>query len=258
MRMKLKLRFLIAAVFVLAIFIPAVQAQAYLTFEGGNGAPLTITLQQTVTYTINNSNCSGGGPVFIFDGAGDPFQGLFLPVTGTITFFINGGTAQPITSAASGVTANNISPNDIFIFGAQTGAPNGSTIVLNAGTVMTTSNAAGPTPANGSYPTFITEGNGVQCSENGIATGVTAASVSISGRVLTNSRRGLNNALVYSTDREGNTRAAKTNSFGYYRFEDVQAGQTITLTVVSKRFQFAPKVLNLNEEIRELNFIGEP
>src|SRR4028118_744809 len=120
--MKLYLRFLIATVFVLAIYIPVVHAQANLTFEGGNGSPLTITLQQSVTYTINNSNCSAGGPVFIFDEAGNPFLGAFLPVTGTMTFFINGGTAQPITAAASGVTtANNISPNDIFVFGAQTG-----------------------------------------------------------------------------------------------------------------------------------------
>ena len=257
-RMKLNLRFLIATVFVLAIYIPVAHAQANLTFEGGNGSPLTITLQQSVTYTINNSNCSAGGPVFIFDEAGNPFLGAFLPVTGTMTFFINGGTAQPITAAASGVTTpNNISPNDIFVFGAQSGATNGNMIVLNAGTVMTTSNAAGPKPENGSYATFITDGNGFQCSDNGVATATTAASVSISGRVSTGSRRGLANALVYLTDSEGNVRTARTNSFGYYRFEDVQAGQTVVMTVVTKRFQFVPKVLNLNEEVTGLNFLAQ-
>lgn len=255
--MKLNLRFLIATVFVLAIYIPVAQAQANLTFEGGNGSPLKITLLQTVTYTINNSQCAGGGPVFIFDEAGNPFLGSFLPVTGTMTFFINGGTAQSITSTASGVTANNISPNDIFVFGAQTGATNGNMVVLNAGTVMTTSDVAGPKPENGSYATFITDGNGFQCSDNGVATAVTAASVSISGRVFANSRRGLSNASVYLTDSEGNTRTAGTNSFGYYRFEDVQAGQTVILRVVSKRFEFAPQVLNLNEEVIQLNFLAE-
>jgi hypothetical protein len=130
-------------------------------------------------------------------------------------------------------------------------------IVLNAGTVMTTSNAAGPKPENGSYATFITDGNGFQCSDNGVATATTAASVSISGRVSTGSRRGLANALVYLTDSEGNVRTARTNSFGYYRFEDVQAGQTVVMTVVTKRFQFVPKVLNLNEEVTGLNFLAQ-
>lgn len=85
----------------------------------------------------------------------------------------------------------------------------------------------------------------------------TAASVSISGRVLINSKRGLSNAFVYLTDSEGNTRTARTSSFGYYHFEGVPAGQTVVVTVVSKRFQFAPQVVNLNEEVTELNFVAE-
>jgi hypothetical protein len=85
----------------------------------------------------------------------------------------------------------------------------------------------------------------------------TAASVSISGRVLINTNRGLANAVVYLTDAEGKTHAARTNSFGYYRFQDVQAGQTVTVTVISKRYQFAPQVLNLNEEMHGVNFLAE-
>jgi hypothetical protein len=255
--MKLKLQFIIAAFIALVIYIPVVHGQANLTFSGGNGSPLTITLQQSVIYTINNSQCAGGGPVFVFDATGNPFQGLFLPVTGTITYSINAGAAQPINSAASGTSANNISSDDIFVFGAQTGATDGSTIVLNAGTVMTTSSVNGPLPTNGSFTTFITDGNGFLCSTNGVALPPTAASVSISGRVLTSSGRGLAKALVQLTDSEGNTRTARTNPFGFYRFEDVQAGQTVILTVVSKQFQFAPQVLNLNEELTHLNFIAE-
>ncbi|HEX8197429.1 MAG TPA: carboxypeptidase-like regulatory domain-containing protein [Pyrinomonadaceae bacterium] len=255
--MKLKLQFLIAAVFVLAFYIPAVKAQANLIFEGGNNSPLKITLQQSVTYTINNSNCAANGPLFVFDDAGDPFQGLFQPVTGTITFFINGGTAQPITTAASGSTTGIISPDDIFISGGQNTVSNGNMIVLNAGTVMTINNITAAAPANGSYTTFITDGNGTLCSNNGIATVVTAASVSVSGRVLTNGKRSLSNAVVYLTDSQGNTRTARTNSLGYYRFNDIAAGQSVTITVVSKRFQFAPQVVNVNEEMSGLNFLAE-
>lgn len=82
----------------------------------------------------------------------------------------------------------------------------------------------------------------------------TAASVSVSGRVLTGSGSGLANAVVYLTDSEGNARSARTGSFGYYRFEGLPAGQTVVVTVVSKRFQFTPQVLALYEDVTELNF----
>jgi len=59
------------------------------------------------------------------------------------------------------------------------------------------------------------------------------------------------------TDQNGNTRVSRTNSFGYYRFEDVQAGQTVIVTVVSKRFRFAPQILNLTEEATQVNFVAE-
>ena len=85
----------------------------------------------------------------------------------------------------------------------------------------------------------------------------TAALMSISGRVLIRANRGLMNAVVYLTDAEGNTYAARTNSFGYYHFQDIQAGQTVTLVVVSKRYQFSSQILNLNEEFSGVNFLAE-
>lgn len=111
------------------------------------------------------------------------------------------------------------------------------------------------------YTTFIVSGStstqGALCSTNGVALGTTAAPVSLSGRVLTGNGRGLANALVYLTDQEGKSQMARTNSFGHYRFADVEAGQSATVTVVSKRYQFAPKVINLNEAVSELDFVAE-
>jgi hypothetical protein len=49
-----------------------------------------------------------------------------------------------------------------------------------------------------------------------------------------------------------------TNSFGYYRFDDIAAGQSIIISVTSKRFQFAAQVFNVTEEINELNFVSQP
>ncbi len=85
----------------------------------------------------------------------------------------------------------------------------------------------------------------------------TAASVSISGRVLTadgDDARGLANATVYLTKASGETVTRRTSSFGYNRFENIEAGQTVIISIVSKRHQFAPQVINVTEELTGLNF----
>lgn len=86
----------------------------------------------------------------------------------------------------------------------------------------------------------------------------TAASVAVSGRVLTPDGRGLTNALVNLTDSNGNSRTAMTGSFGYYLFEDVEAGQMYIITVSSKRYRFASQFVNVVEDMSDLNFIAAP
>ena len=84
----------------------------------------------------------------------------------------------------------------------------------------------------------------------------TAAGVSIGGRVLVGENNGLENAVVYLTDQTGEVRVTRTGSFGYYRFDDVAAGQTVIITVASRRFQFAPLVVGVNEELTNVNFFS--
>ncbi len=83
----------------------------------------------------------------------------------------------------------------------------------------------------------------------------TAASVSISGRVRTPIGRGLSNATVSLTDTSGTTRMARTNSFGYFRFNEIEAGQTVIVSVRSKRYQFEPRVLTVSEDLNDLDFV---
>lgn len=85
----------------------------------------------------------------------------------------------------------------------------------------------------------------------------TAANVSVSGRVMTENGTGLRNAIVILTYSNGQTRTAHTGTFGYYRFDDIAAGQTIVVSVISKRFTFTPQVVNITDNINELNFVAE-
>ena len=90
-----------------------------------------------------------------------------------------------------------------------------------------------------------------------IIAGPTAASVSISGRV-SNGKRGVSRAIVHITDQNGNITTTRTNQFGYYRFTDVEVGQTLIVNVFHKRYQFDTQVVSVNEELTNLNFTGNP
>lgn len=84
----------------------------------------------------------------------------------------------------------------------------------------------------------------------------TAANVGISGRVFTPEARGLRNAVVVLTDSNGVSRRALTSTFGYYRFFDIPAGQTYTISVSSKRYTFRPQVISVTDELTDLDFIA--
>lgn len=95
-------------------------------------------------------------------------------------------------------------------------------------------------------------GSGVDIGAFELQLAPSAALVSVSGRILAPDGIGLRNARVVLTDSGGNTQSALTGSFGYFRFEEVPAGETIVISVISKRFQFQPEVIFINENIEDL------
>ena len=86
----------------------------------------------------------------------------------------------------------------------------------------------------------------------------TAASVSISGRVLNSNGRGISKAIVSLINGNGETISAITNPFGYYRFTEIQAGETYVASVRHKRFTFTPQVVTVLEDLAALDFIAAP
>ena len=88
----------------------------------------------------------------------------------------------------------------------------------------------------------------------------TAANVSVAGRTLTAEGMGASRSTVTLTDSAGNVRSAVTSSFGYYKFDEVPAGQTYILTVSNKRYFFAdsPRVISVQENLAEVDFIASP
>ncbi len=84
----------------------------------------------------------------------------------------------------------------------------------------------------------------------------TAAAVSVGGRVVTNSGKGISNALVKMSDPNGQTVTVITNPFGYYRFADVPAGFSYILSVEAKNRQFNQRsqIISVSDELTNINF----
>jgi hypothetical protein len=136
---------LAAAFFLVAA---SAQGQANLTFSGGNGSPLSLTLTQPVTFTINIAGPSNG-PIF-------DFQNL-------------GGGNQAFSQEGSGLALGAIAANDVYANGSFVSLNLGDVVLLHAGTLTTTPNFAAAPPANGSYNAFITNTSGTRASANGVA-----------------------------------------------------------------------------------------
>jgi hypothetical protein len=90
-------------------------------------------------------------------------------------------------------------------------------------------------------------------------TAPTAAGISVSGRVITITGRGIRNVDMTMTDARGNKRYTQTSAFGYYRFENVAAGEIVVITAKAKRFRFNQSsiVRIVNEQISDADFVNE-
>lgn len=90
--------------------------------------------------------------------------------------------------------------------------------------------------------------------------GPTAASVSVSGRVTTAMGNGIRNVRVSLTDSLGVVRSSITGAFGYYRFDDIEVGQNVVLSIAAKRYTFAnpTRIVSVQEEVAYLDFTAEP
>lgn len=83
----------------------------------------------------------------------------------------------------------------------------------------------------------------------------TAASVSVSGRVRSASGSGLSNAIVSLTGGTGVIRTSRTNPFGHYQFDDIEAGQSVIIAVNSKLHHYQPQLVSVNESLFDVDFV---
>jgi len=200
-------------------------------------------------------------------------QGIF---SYDLTVSFNPNVLQPATpvvdatntlSGAAGfsITPNVGTPGQLTIGGFGGGATAlsgaGTLIFLRFTVVGTAGTATGATALT--FTSFVfNEGMPQAKPTNGAltVTAVTAASVTVAGRVMTQTGRGIRNVTVTMTDGNGNSRMARSTSFGYYRFETVAAGQTYTFTASGKRFTFSQpsQVRSITGTTNNIDFVADP
>lgn len=126
--------------------------------------------------------------------------------------------------------------------------------------------AFGLTNPNGTWQLFVRDDAGlpVMTTVNGTIAGgwgleflpPTSAGVEISGRVMTSDGRGIRNAVVTITGADGTKRTAVSSTFGYYRFDGIQAGETVIVSASSRSYRFKPRAVQVFDPITDLDLIG--
>ena len=85
------------------------------------------------------------------------------------------------------------------------------------------------------------------------------ASVGVAGRITSAQGFGVANAQITLTNTAtGASRVSRTNSFGYFRFAGILTGQTYTVEILSKRYNFAAQTIAVSAEINNMNFTAQP
>ena len=234
------------------------------TYDCGRATPCLVgellpQVGRTMTFqVVARDNHPGTGGIstatasVVVDGGSGPFA---VTSPNTNVSYI-GGSIQTISWDVSGTAGSPVNASNVTISFSSDGG-NTFPVVLSAGTPndgnevvnipnIPTANARIKIEAVGNIFFDISDSNFT----------VTAATVAVTGRVLTADGGGLKNALVTMRDPNNVRRLSVTNSFGFYSFDSVAAGGSYTFSVSSKRFRFSPQTIQVNDNISVQDFIG--
>jgi Carboxypeptidase regulatory-like domain len=206
------------------------------TLSNGESGNFILTVQ-------NGNNAASGGaspeelpenPEFVENG----------PATVALQINIAAGTG----TGTIGFTSNGTAKTGTVVIQFGFPLPPTDPVTCGATPTPTPTPAPSPTPVASPTPTPAPSPTPTPTPPGGNAT--------ISGRVLTPSGSGLRNAIVSIIDSFGVKRTATTSSFGNYQFNNVRTGETHTLSVVSKRYRFTPRVLPVAASLSNVDFVG--
>ncbi|MGD9627720.1 MAG: carboxypeptidase-like regulatory domain-containing protein [Pyrinomonadaceae bacterium] len=188
-----------------------------------------------------------GVPDLRYDSNGDGTYDVVVPAH----VRVSGAAAQDVTAPAVGF-AKDSATGLVSIDATDSESGVGTIYYRYAGDASFQIYTAPFVPTANSLEAFADDNVGNRSSP------VTASLVSISGRVMDSSGRPISGAFVTLTDPQGGARTFRTNTFGYYRFDDVLTGQSYELAVSSRRYTFEPRSVALTGELTGFDFTANP
>lgn len=236
------------------------------------GTCLTAEFLSSITRTMPfqvtaRDNRAGGGGItstqgsVVVDVNSGPFKvtaqdSILAPnwqvgTTQTITWNVANTTAAPVSAANVDIHLST-DGGQTFPFTLATGTPNDGTqdIVVPVGTATSQARIR----VMGSGNIFFDISN-----VNFTITAPTAALANVSGKVVTAKGIGISrtNVRLLKTS-TGEVSYATTNMFGRFKFADVAVGETYSISVIHRKYNFPndTQVFDLSENIDDLTFIG--
>jgi hypothetical protein len=165
--------------------------------------------------------------------------------------------ASGTMSSGMSITPNNPSPGLLKVVAFQ------ATPISGSGTLLKFKFNAIGSPLSNSALTWqnfmFNEGNPGDNAIDGrifVVFSPTAASVDVSGRVLSAVGQPVKNAEVVLTGGDGAGYVARSNQLGYYLFEGIPAGESYVISVRSKRHTFNPRLLAISDSISDLDLVA--
>jgi len=223
--------------------------------------PLTATAGQQIVVPVilNNPGVPPGVPpnnISNYD-----FAVLFNSSVLTATGIDTTGTLSAGTLASGTPTAGRLGVSDIafptaitgsgtlvkLIFTVNAGAAVGATTTLDIDTSGANTYGFGDADSGNTLSPTATDGAF-------IVAATTAASVTISGRVLTSSGAGLRNARVTLTDAAGRVHSVLTSAFGRYSFDGVPSGASYVVGVQAKSYNFQSRLVTVTDSLANVDF----
>jgi hypothetical protein len=188
------------------------------------------------------------------------------PSAQSFGFSATGTGLSAFSRVNDGVSINSITFNNLlapatsanYSVGENLGSI-GSYSLQNIGCSVTGTSTASPNIPLGLVNLTLNYGDSITCIfTNAIPT---AAAVSAAGRVTDSSGNGISRASVTIQDSSnGQTRSVQTNSFGYYRFDNLPSGNLYVITVAHRRYSFEhpSQVFQLVDAVENIDFQASP
>ena len=226
-----------------------------------------------ITGVVSKSFSVAGLPAFIFPlGTANGYSPVTVAITsGTtqitanVTQAVMPGIADPtrainrywtlVSSAAPGAAVANLT------FQMIPGLDEGANFNLSAANVLrrNSNGSINELPAASRTANSVTVNNVNQFSEWTLANnaGPTGNSVAVSGRVMNLVGRGIAKAQVSLANLNGETQTTTTDKYGYYRFDEIPAGETYSISVRygSTPFINNPRIIRVFDEVQEVDFM---